>query len=73
MKIQDADAIKSQISNIELLQQLETIQGIKEPEQRADTHTGTKRRLHYDGQCTGKRNDRPDYTEKIPGGYNSGM
>lgn len=38
MKIQDADAIKSQISNIELLQQLETIQGIKEPEQRAEMY-----------------------------------
>lgn len=38
MKIQDADAIKSQISNIELLQQLETIQGITDPAQRAELY-----------------------------------
>lgn len=38
MKIQDADAIKSQISNIELLQQLETIQNIDDPAQRAEMY-----------------------------------
>lgn len=38
MKIQDADAIKSQISNIELLQQLETIQNIDDPAQRAELY-----------------------------------
>ena len=38
MRIQDADAIKSQISNIELLQQLETIQNIDDPAQRAELY-----------------------------------
>lgn len=38
MKIQDADALKSQIGNIELLQQLETIQAIEDPLKRAELY-----------------------------------
>ncbi|WP_312788873.1 hypothetical protein [Sphingobacterium sp.] len=38
MKIQDADAINSQLSNIELLQQLETIQNIDDPAHRAELY-----------------------------------
>ncbi len=38
MKIQDADAIKSQIGNMELLQQLETILNIEDPIQRAEMY-----------------------------------
>ena len=38
MKIQNADALKSQLSVIEMIQQLETIQEISDPAQRAELY-----------------------------------
>lgn len=38
MKLQDADAIKSQLGNIGILQQMEAIQGIEDPAQRAELY-----------------------------------
>lgn len=38
MKLQDADAIKSQLQNIELLQQMESIDAISDPVQRAENY-----------------------------------
>lgn len=38
MKLQDADTIKSQLNNMELLQQIETVQAIEDPNQRAEMY-----------------------------------
>ena len=38
MKIQNADAIKSQLSVLEMIQKLETIQDITDPAQRAEMY-----------------------------------
>lgn len=37
-KIQNADALKSQLSVIEMIQQLETIQDITDPKERAELY-----------------------------------